>query len=152
MAAMEPVSEPAVAEMSRPVIARTALSLPDRTWAEHRSLSKRVASQQVVFQAGASASTMNNGQAEDCAAQNETVEKLIEALKLQKLGLTVKPRSSPIDLLCSARALELAFKEIDLLTLGGADLVAKASRKRRSLRVKGVSRRARRSDEEVKWA
>jgi len=31
---MEPVSEPAVAEMSRPVIARTALSLPDRTSVE----------------------------------------------------------------------------------------------------------------------
>jgi len=40
--AMEPVSEPAVAEMSRPVIARTALSLPDRT-SVVGEVSKRVA-------------------------------------------------------------------------------------------------------------
>jgi hypothetical protein len=39
---MEPVSEPAVAEMSRPVIARTALSLPDRRLVEEED-SKRAA-------------------------------------------------------------------------------------------------------------
>lgn len=115
-------------------------------------MSERAANQQVVFQAGAPALTMNNGQAEDCATQNETVKKLIEALKLQKLGLTVKPKSSPIDLLRSARALELASKDIDGLTLSGADLEEDTSRKRRLLRVRRVSRRARRSDEEVKWA
>jgi len=81
---MEPVSEPAVAEMSRPVIARTALSHPGRTRCVGcTALSKRVASEQVVRAAGA---MVLDRQAEDRAAQHKTVQKLIEALKLQELG------------------------------------------------------------------
>jgi hypothetical protein len=83
---MEPVTEPAVAKMSRLVTARTALS-------HNRSvrlcgaaaLSQRTESEQAVA-VGVAGSSIIDRQAADCAAQDATVKRLIDALQRQEIG------------------------------------------------------------------